>query len=263
MKPRIWVFMAAFLATSAVASASAQAQDECALFDRIINSGLDRQNPFAAVAGVTLPNADSCDVDLGDRHTATVTFECGWNEDNHAKLEKLEDEEGELFDDYIDHDGGDDYWDEAEDLIDEANYWIRTYNAAIQEFPRPNNQQLALMNEWKRKARKYERRAHDAEQEAIALDQEKEQIEARYDAKQAELEQFETELEKLVKRQAGALYTGIYACFSSGAIRNASAYQVDSQNMSWEAESGCQLRIDSYEGPRLIVDCPNPDYQSE
>ena len=137
MQPRIWVLIAAFLATSAVASASARAQDECALLDRIIDSGLDRQNPFAAVAGLTLPNADSCNVDFGDPHTATITYECGWNADNHAKLDILEQEEENLFDDYIDHDGGDAYWDEAEALIDKANYWIRTYNAAIREFPDP------------------------------------------------------------------------------------------------------------------------------
>ena len=254
--------LAVLLATCAAASVNAQTQNECAVINQIIDSGLDRQYPFAAVYSLTLPNADSCDVEFGEEHSESNTYLCQWNAKNNAELDEMEDEESELFSAYIDHDGGYDYWDEAEELIEDANYWIRTYNAAIRSIPQPNRRQIAKMNEWLEKAEGYERRAHAAEQEAMALDRERDEAEARYDAKKMEVELFERELEKLAERQSGALYTGLYGCFNSGAIRNASTYQVNPQAKQWTSDGGCKIEIRESRGPRLFVRCPNPNYNS-
>ena len=70
------------------------AQDGCAVIDQIIDSGLDRQNPFAAVAGVTLPNADYCEVEFGGEWNE---FSCSWNEENGEALDRMEEEVDRLW----------------------------------------------------------------------------------------------------------------------------------------------------------------------
>ena len=263
MKLLKWASVAALLATCAVASVNVQAQDECALINRIIDSGMDRQNPFAAVAGLKLPNANSCDVEFGEQSSESNYFVCQWNAEMHAKIEQMRDEQRELRNTWRDHEGGGDYWDEAEELIEKANYWIRTYNAGIEAFPQPNSRQLAKLREWEKKAKNYVRMSRAAEQEAIASEREKEEAKARFDATRAEYKRFRKEVKELAEKQSGALYTGVNDCFSSGAIRDASAYQVDAENKSWQSEGGCEIYITRTEGPRLFVYCPNPHYRAE
>ena len=237
--------------------ANTQAQDGCAQIDQIIKSGLDRQNPFSAVAGLNLPNAD-CDIDVG-RDVELNYYWCEWNSDNYSKLDELFDEEHELFMDYTRHEGGYEAWDEAEELIEKANYWIRTWNYGIKQFPQPSQAQLAIMLEWKSKAENFERQAHRAEQRALELDREKEELEAKYEAKEREYVDFENELEQMEEREVDNLYTGLYKCFDSGAIGD-SAISIDVENKEWTLESGCSVRIRT-KGPVLYIHCPNPDYQ--
>ena len=254
---------AILIVACAVAPFSAESSDGCTLINKVIVSGLDRQNSFAAVAGLTLPEADSCSIDYGDRNTEWNSFMCNWNAENYAALEKLKDEENELFDFYINHDGGDDAWDEAEELIEKSNYWARTYNAGIRSVPNPNRQQMAKLNEWRKRAKNFERRAHAAEEEAIALDKERDEAEARHEAKEAQVEKFKKDLEMKAKQQTGALYTGMYECFSNSKIHNSSSYVVDPEEKTWTSTDGCTIKIKSYHGPRLIIVCPNPKFRSD
>lgn len=257
--------MVAALLTSTCAglTSNARASEECRQIDGIIESGLDRQHPFARVAGLTLPEADSCDVEYGDLNDEWNVFECRWNAQNHLILERLQDEEDVLFDQYINHDGGSDAWDEADELIEKANYWARTYNAGVEEFPRPNAAQRAKLLEWRDRAKRLARRAHAAEEKAMELDREQEEAEAIYEAKENEVEKYERELEQKIDQQAGNLYMGIFECFSGGLIRNRTAYEVDPDDMSWTSEGGCVIDVESYEGPRLSIACPNPKYQGQ
>ena len=249
---------AALIVACALASLNAHALDDCVQINKIIDSGLDRQNPFSAVAGLTLPEADLCTVKYGSQNSERNLFMCHWNAENHLLLEKMEDELDELFDFYVHHDGGDDAWEEAEEFIKKSNYWARTYNAGIRSIPRPNYAQRMELNKWRSRAKRFERRAHAAEKEAMALDREKEEAEAKYKAKEAEVKTFRKDNKRLVEQQTGGLYTGMYECFSSGTIRNSSAYKVDSRATSWTSQGGCSIYIESYEGPKLSISCPNP-----
>lgn len=245
-------------------SDAAFAQDECEIVNKIIDSGLDRQNPFAAVAKVMLPNADRCKVEFGDDDDERNLFTCSWNEKNAKILEKLEEEEDELFYAHEDHDGGGDALDEAKEFIDKANYWYRTYNTGLRLVGQPRTHEAAaLFAQWKAKGDAFKRKARAKEQEAKVLDQEKNEAEARHDAKVAERGTFEEEFEKLSNRQAGQLYTGLYACFDSGTIHNAETYTVNSQDNSWTQKMGCTIDIDAYHGPHLNVKCPNFNYQGQ
>ena len=98
----------------------ASTQDECEFFNRIIESGLNQNNPFAAVAGLTLPNADKCNVSV-NRDNKWNNFECSWNEENEAKIEKMQEEKEEIFMIWSDHEGGTDAWNEEKSFIDKAN----------------------------------------------------------------------------------------------------------------------------------------------
>lgn len=257
MKLRYRDFPVIVLVACTVIPVSVKASDDCTLINRIIESGLDPQEPFAAVAGITLPGADSCSVKSRKPNSEPGTFVCEWNRENHMILENMEDEVDELLDIYLDHDGGYDAWEEAEDLIDKANYWIRTYNVAIQSIPYPNSAQRAQMNEWRSKAKRLERRAHAAEQEAIDLDREQEEAEAIHEAKEAEFENHKNRLERQVKSQTDNLYTGMYECFSNGLILDASTYEVDIEEKSWTSKIGCTVHIESYMGPKLSISCPS------
>ena len=258
MKFLITTLVAGGIVTCAATLANVQADDDCAQIKQIIDSGMDRQNPFAAIAGLNLPNA-VCETDVGDPYSNRNYYRCEWNAANYSKLDELDEEKFELLMAWGDHEGGREAWDEAEELIDEANYWVRTWNAGIQQVPNPNRAQLAMMMEWKTKAEQLQRQAHRAEETALELDREYEELETKFDAKERELEDFKKELETMEKRQADSLYTGLYECFSSGAIGN-SAFQVDVQEKEWKLESGCTFRIRT-RGPVLYFSCPNPSYQ--
>ena len=251
---------------------NAKANEECAQIKQIIDSGLNRQYPFAAVAGLNLPNAD-CWTDIGDRDSKRNFYSCEWNADNYSKLDELKNERGELsdargelFEAWIEHDGGLYAWEKAEALQLEANELIQTYNYAISNIVITTQAQQALLMEWQSEIQQLQRQAQSAQNNAQALDREHDELLAKYDAKIKESEDkiqeteaLEKNLEILANQQADALYTGLYECISSGAIGNY-AYQVDSQRKEWNLANDCFVGI-SDSGPTLYISCPNPSYQ--
>ena len=241
-------------ATVSTLPSVAFAQDECALIENVIDSSLDPKNPFGKIVGLTLMNADECEIESADN---VNYFRCYWNVTRRAyleELEELEEEEHKLYVEYLEHEGGDDARDEAEEYIKKANYWIRTYNKAIAMFPNPNHAQWVRIKEFRAKAERYKRQARAIENEIPALEQEKEQLEAKYGSKKAEVKKLKNEINELAKNLEHKIFVDVNDCFKRGAISDGTLYRSNLTKKIWKKEGGCEISISR--GPELQFSCP-------
>ena len=211
---------AGFIA-SANAQETAKAEGMCETVNRIIDSGLN--NEFAAVAGLTLPNSDGCAV--RDMRSDENSFLCGWNQESGQKFDKLYDEVDELRD-------------EVEDLIQKGDNLSQKERELFQ---------YGLYGD-----------AYAVKEKIESLRARYNSKRAQYDDKYAQLEVFERRVNKEAKKQAGALYTGLYSCFSDGKISDGADYKLEDDNKSWqwEKENGCSILVAYQKEVVFVVNCP-------